>query len=437
VPGSISDVINSLWKGCPEAAKNTLDDAALWLSDTRPGNSSVSADAVKLTEDRIDSILRQTASHILATADYERNDRLWPAHYAVFMTNPLNVSYGACGIVLYLLETIDRQPESIWRWLEARAVDHHTYPPGLLFGLAGIAFTFHKMGKQEAAEQVMKRLYQSPLLYEEPGLALGAAGWGLMSLYFYIQTRSESYLRKALEAGEYLLKSAHRNDNNNCFWRGNYDQRVHYGYGYGASGIGLFLLYLNVASGRKDFLDAAVAALEHDLEYKIESDVGYQWKRFEGDSLLYPYWIHGNAGIGSIVLRFYKILKLEKYKALAERIAEDTYIKYSFIPGLYEGLAGIGEFMLDAYCIVEDQKYYQYALDIAETLIWFGIPKADGIAFPGRWLTRVSHDYATGAAGIGLFLSRIKNKAPRYFVDLDVEALEQLKYSLRPAQIFS
>ncbi|WP_424851791.1 hypothetical protein [Streptomyces sp. SAI-170] len=111
-------------------------------------------------------------------------------------------------------------------------------------------------------------------------------------------------------------------------------------------------------------------------------------------------------------------LGIEGYGELARCIADDTYVKYAFVPGLFEGLSGIGEFMLDMYVFTGEERYRRNAFDIAETLLWFRIEGEDGTAFPGRWLTRISHDYATGSAGVGLFLSRLVRPHPRHFVDL-------------------
>jgi lantibiotic modifying enzyme len=284
--------------------------------------------------------------------------------------------------------------------------------------LAGIAYTFLEIGFEEKAEEVMAILYQSPLLYKEPGMFLGAAGWGLVSLYFYVQTGKEIYLDQAVQAGEYLLQTAQLKGET-CYWRCHLDESVHYGFGYGASGIALFMAYLHVLTRRADFRACAIQGLEFDLASKVESEVGWQWKRFQNDTLLYPYWIHGSAGIGSTLIRFYHLLGIERYKSLACEIAVETFIKYSFIPGLFEGLAGIGEFMLDMFYFTGEKVYRHNAFDVADTILWFKIDKPEGIAYPGRWLTRISNDYGTGSAGIGLFFTRLLRSRGRLFVDLD------------------
>jgi len=381
------------------------------------------ADLARLTAD-LENTSEKMTRYILHTAEYERTDRLWPAHFLVFVTNPLNVAYGACGTALFLHSSrrMRELPGDVIAWMLKQPLSVETYPPGLYVGLAGIAYTFLEIGLEEKAEAVMAMLYQSPLLYEEPSMFLGAAGWGLASLHFFSQTGKQVYLDRAVQAGEHLLQTA-QHEGEACYWRCNQDERVHYGFGYGASGIALFLTYLHLLTGRADFRTYAMRGLEFDLANKVETEVGWQWKRFQDDTVVYPYWIHGSAGIGSTLIRLYHLLGIERYESLARQIAEDTFVKYSFIPSLFEGLAGIGEFMLDMFYFTGDVTYRHNAFDIADTLLWFKIDKPEGVAYPGRWLTRISNDYATGAAGIGLFFTRLLRPCGYFFVDLNPEAV--------------
>ena len=369
------------------------------------------------------------ASYLIRTADYGRTDRLWPAHFLVFATNPLNLAYGACGPVMFLRSSgrVRELPADVIAWMLKQPISVETYPPGLYVGLAGIAMTFQEIGLQEKAETVMATLYQSPLCYQEPSMFLGAAGWGLASLYFFSHTGKEVYLDRAVEAGEYLLGTAEHEDQV-CYWRCNLDERIHYGFGYGSSGIALFLMYLHVVTGRDDFGACAIRGLEFDLANKVESKMGWQWKRFEHDTVLYPYWIHGSAGIGNILIRFYHLLGIGRYETLARRVAEDTFVKYASIPSLFEGLAGIGELMLDMLYFTKDETYRRNAFDIADTILWFKIEKPEGVAYPCRWLMRISNDYATGGAGIGLFFSRLLRPSRRPFVDLPLDAVVGSRY---------
>lgn len=354
---------------------------------------------------------------LVHNADYARRDRLWPAHYLVFATNPLSVAYGACGPALFLHESTGKLDLQIVHWLRSQALSVETHPPGLFPGLAGIASTYWRLGLDEEAREAMALAYRSPLLWAEPCLYFGIAGWGMVSLEAYLRTREQGYLDHAARAGDALIRSAEHHPDGQ-YWRTRQDGLVHYGFGFGASGIALFLLYLHEATGNDRYRTHACRALEYDIAHKVESKVGWQWKRYEDDTVLYPYWIHGSAGIGSVLIRFHQLTGEARYAELARRVADAVTIKYAFVPSLFEGLAGIGEFLLDMHIYTGEERYLQDAVDVGATILWFRVNTSHGVAFPGRWLTRLACDYATGAAGIGLFLSRLRRPRSRPFVDI-------------------
>jgi hypothetical protein len=358
------------------------------------------------------------ARYVLSTTDTSRTDRLWPAHFAVFGTNPLSIAYGACGPALLLHQVFGEVPAEVRGWMLTQPVDVESYPPGLYLGSAGVACTLFELGMEERAEEVMCTTYRSPLLYAEPSFVLGAAGWGFASLFLHQRTGRQLYLDRAVDAGEHLLQTA-ETEGDACCWRHSLDERVHYGFGYGASGIALFLLHLALRTGRDDFLAAAKRGLEYDLDKRSETSTGWQWRRFEEDNLVEPYWLHGSAGVGTAVIRFYRHLGDRRYLEMAEKIAEGAGVKFTLVSSQWEGMSGIGEFLLDMYRATGNSAYRSHARDLAETILWYGIEKRGGLAFPGRWLNRICTDYATGSAGIGLFLHRLVNPCPWWFADLE------------------
>ncbi|MBF8190706.1 lanthionine synthetase C family protein [Nonomuraea sp. K274] len=382
-------------------------------------SSLINEAAASRLEAEVEDTLKKTAGHMAQAAEYARTDRLWPAQELVFTTNPLSLAYGACGPALFLRFSgaLLEFPDDISVWMKNRRISVDDYPPGLYIGLAGIASTFHEVGMPEEAEEAMDVLYQSPLLYEESNVFLGAAGWGIASLHLYSQTEKQNYLDWAVRCGEHILQAAQQ-EGETCFWPCNSDGRIHYGFGYGASGIGLFLLYLYRATDRADFCNAAIQALEYDLANRFESDVGWLWSRFEGDNLVRPYWMQGSAGVGSVAIRFFRFLGIDKYLSVAQRIADDAFIKYTVNPGLFSGLTGIAEFMLDMFRFTGHEEYRGRALDMADTILRFKIDRPDGVAWPDRWLRQISYDYSSGGSGIGLFFSRLVSLHDRPLLDL-------------------
>lgn len=355
--------------------------------------------------------------YIFATADYSRRDRLWPAHFELFGTNPMSLAYGASGTGMMVADISGAVPDEVRAWMLGQPLRADAFPPGVYTGLAGIAYALYESGLHDAGEAAMKEAYRSKLLLADNGILFGAAGWGMISLYFYDCTGDEQYLDWGVRAGRHLVETAVR-DADGVSWEFTREGRVHLGYGFGASGIATFLLYLGLRTGDQRFLGCARDALDFDLSHAQETPNGVTWGRYKEDVLTLPYWMHGGAGVGTAAVRFYHHLGEERYLHWAERIAEGASIKWSVLPALLEGLSGIGEFMLDMYLATGEEKHRQRAQDLAETVLLFRIPKPDGFAFPGRWLTRISNDYATGSAGIAQFLGRVVKPGPRRLVDL-------------------
>jgi hypothetical protein len=78
----------------------------------------------------------------------------------------------------------------------------------------------------------------------------------------------------------------------------------------------------------------------------------------------------------------------------------------------------MGESLLDMYFLTGEPFYMKKAQQKATQILMYRIEQPKGIAFPGRYLFKISHDYGVGGAGIGLFLNRLVQLAPRRFHDI-------------------
>jgi hypothetical protein len=412
LPSAVGTLIEALLAGAIDDAETLL---ARWpnqpcVAVPAPSCTALAAVAPASAADAI-------CEHLLGSYDAQRADRLWPAHYAVFETNPLGLAFGAAGPLLLLRRRDRTVPDEINDWIGAAPIDAERHPPGLFSGLAGMAVAFAEAGLSGPAARAMAALRDSPLRFAEPGIAHGAAGWGLAALHLNASGLAADGVALAISAGEHLLRTAEEMDGG-LAWRSAADGLVHCGFGHGASGIGLFLMHLFRRTDDARFRAAALRALAGDIAHRIETEVGWQWPRWLGDGIAYPYMVHGSAGIGAVALRMARWLGDDKASGWARRIAEDTAIKYSYIPGLFEGLAGVGEFQLDMALALREERFMAAALDIAETIRWFEVSRPPGVTYPGRWLARCSADYATGAAGIGLFFARLARPGLRLLFDL-------------------
>jgi len=344
--------------------------------------------------------------YCLALADYERQDRLFPAYGAVFHTNPLSLSYGACGVV-HAIQFMGRKvPERAIDWILQPTSDRDRYPPGMYMGLSGLAWTVLDLGRSAVAGRILALGDAHPLRHRSFDLFHGTAGWGLANLRFFLQMKDELYLTKAIEAGELLLRSSQRNEKG-TFWTT--DDAIALGLAHGPSGVSLFLLYLYSATGREEFLATGIKALDYDLNSGVPTrDGGLSWRRHDDNaSIIYPYWRYGSAGIGMVLVRYYWLLGDKRYRDYLEKVFLDLNRKYAIFPGLFIGLTGIGEALLDFYHFTGEERFYRAAHRIATGLSLFGIEREEGLAFPGDGLTRICCDLATGSAGIGRFFHRL------------------------------
>lgn len=378
----------------------------------------LTAEAMELPalREEIANTLVGIGSYIRATAAPERNDRLWPASAELFSTNPMSLAHGATGTALFLHRRNLLDPV-ILEWLENRKLSSITYPPGFWVGLAGIAYVLSELGMTARAEKVLALCYESPLAYAHPSLFNGCAGWGLVSLRFFEQTQREEYLLRAIEAAEWYLNSAVKGEAG-WSWPVAAEKKMPLGFGYGASGIALFLLMVGRVTDDERFIEAARQAFEFDFAHRLDTNQGWVWPANIGEMIVVPYWGSGSAGIGGVALRLYQYLGDARYLEIADTIAEATFAKWAIQPGLHSGLTGIAEFMLDCHLHIGRPQYLERAYDIARTLLLYRIYRSQGVAYPDRWLQRISNDVAAGSAGVGLFLHRLLQLERNPFVDL-------------------
>lgn len=350
-------------------------------------------------------IVEGIVAHIHSVADYGRKDRLFPADPKLFTTNPVSLAYGAAGVAHALQKITGKSQERTIDWILNFPITTETCPPGLYVGMSGIGWCLLEMGAIQEAEEVLQRTFNHPLLEDAADLFFGLAGWGMANLRFFLATGNELYLDKAKEAGEKLLAKCIR-EVTGCCWRSADQSSL--GLAHGSSGIALFLLYLYLASGDERYVDIGQEALNFDLAAAFSTkDGGTTWAHSkDAPSPVYPYWRYGSAGVGMATLRFSRLPGLSHYGALLEQIFIDTDRKYSVSPGRFMGLAGLGEFMLDMHEVTGEARFLKSAVNVATGVVNFRVERG-GIAFPGTALSRLSCDYGTGSAGIGLFLNRL------------------------------
>jgi hypothetical protein len=384
-----------------------------------------------------EEVVEGVCDYLLASADYGRTDRLVPADAKVFATNPLSLAHGACGVAHALHRMKGGVPSEVLDWILSRNVSQERYTPGLYFGLSGIAWVLLELGAKEQAEQLMKSTYGHPLLYESVDLFYGLSGWGMANLRFFLETHDELYLDRAKGAGLRILEMS-RETEGSCYWE--YQGEISFGLAHGASGVSLFLLFLYLATKDEVYLDAGRKGLDFEIGHGVDCPGGgISWVSRQGkDRIVLPYWKYGSAGVGMSLLRYNKLVPEKRYETILDRIFLDTDRKYAVFPGKFMGLAGIGDFILDMYRFTGCQTYLESAHKIARGLMLFKLEKGSGVAFPGDRLLRISCDYGTGSAGVGLFLQRLRTNGESDFMldtlfDCSAQPMAHMSLSTRPA----
>jgi len=417
-PKSVCDLATALIDKSPEKRPTPSQVIEILSRDDEVSSPNFATDGgdADLT---YQSYVRRITEYILAVATYDRRDRLFPSDGSIFKTNPLSLSYGACGVAYALNKIEHKVPEEVINWILSCNKHVTLIPPGLYIGLAGIAWSMLELGLEEESRKVLASTYNHPLLHDAFDIYFGIAGWGMANLRFFMEFQDELYLQKAEVAGTHLIENLSE-DARGYYWP--FDGKIPLGYAHGQSGISLFLLYLYLAGGKERFLDVGMKALEFEMNNSTPSMKGesLSWRRFADEGyIVYPYFKIGSAGVGTAVLRYYRLLGEKKYRDMLEMIYFDTTRKYTLFPGLFSGLAGLGEFLLDLHRVTNESHHFDAAYRVAAGISLFKIEKKQGLAFPGDMLRRISCDYGTGSAGVGHFLHRLTHREEEGAFNLD------------------
>lgn len=398
-------------------------DPRLW---SEPVPLALPAPATPAPGDAAHTRMRETVSgvarRIVETADPRRDDRLFPADVTVFETNPLSVAYGATGVLRALQRMTGEVPSHLLAWALCEDADSDRYAPGLHVGQSGIAWALAELGHVDVARTLLDRAGVHHLLLRRADMSRGCAGYGMARLRLWQLDGDAWHLDEALAIGVHLARTAVHDERGACWPVAGHDgeTRTPVGYAYGASGIALFLLYLHHATVDASFSELGRAALEFDLRQGVRvNDRTRAYPSYASDApqdspVLRNYWEEGTAGVTTTALRYLASRPDdEPLRALIAESLADSCRKYTNMPMLFHGLAGLGNVLLDAYELSGERRWLDEAWRAGEGVQLFAVQRpGGGVAFPGEQALRESADFATGSAGVGLFLQRLTEAAP-------------------------
>ncbi|MFG3342138.1 class III lanthionine synthetase LanKC [Glycomyces sp. NPDC048151] len=370
-----------------------LDDAVDLIAPPEYAYEAPSTDPDHWPEVR-DALARA----IRASATPEREDRLFPGDVQQFESGGLGLAYGAAGVLLALDVSGAGRSEVYEDWLLRRAVDPAPGSRlGLYDGLSGAAFTLDRLGHHQAALDTVDVVLGEDWKSLGGDLFGGLAGIGLNLLHLG-QTRGEADLAAAGLACAGLVPDRIAVETAGGAQSGGRDPWA--GLMRGGAGRAMLLMRAFDATGDTGYLDAAAAGLRADLVRSVVRSNGS--REIDEGWRTMPYLEAGSVGLGIALDAYLAYRPDPSFAEASAQIALAARSPMYILPGLFTGRAGILYYLAG--------RSGRPAADPAvreqvRALAWHALPYADGMAFPGTGLLRLSMDLATGGAGILLALA--------------------------------
>jgi len=348
----------------------------------------------------------QIARSILASATPDRSDRLFPGDIEQFTSGGLSFGYGAAGVLYALAVTGAGRYPAYEQWLLERV--QRPGPGarlGFYDGLHGIGYALAELGYRQQALDLIEMVHSERWEDLSLDLASGLAGVGL-NLAHLAQLTGESHLRDlALRVAEVVASRLGGVTDVPTVSGG---RHPYAGLMRGSSGPALLFIRLYELTGQTALLDYAATALRQDLRRCVRRPDGSLHVN-EGWRTL-PYLDRGSAGIGMVLDHYLLHREDEEFAQASGDILPAALSPFYIQPGLFAGRAGLIVYLAHRYGPAAASQ--PDTLRQMRRLNWHAIAHADGIAFPGEQLLRLSTDLATGSAGILLALGAVLNDQP-------------------------
>jgi predicted Ser/Thr protein kinase len=336
---------------------------------------------------------------IMAGADLDRGDRLFPGDVAQFHPGGgTSLAYGAAGVLYALHQTgAGRFPEYD-DWLRKHALDAAT-GIGLYDGLHGVAHVLGELGYRQDALDAIDRSLTAPFDDRDSGLHSGLSGIALNLLHF----ADEPGLRAA--ATRLIDLVADRLGRVDDVPEISGDGNPRAGLMFGSSGAALLFLHAYERHADSGLLDLAETALRQDLRRCVRDEAGTLQVNQGWRTL--PYLEEGSAGIAVVLDRYLRHRPDDELAADLAALRRVNRSRYFVQPGLFMGRAG-----LIASAALQADREDDVIAELVRGLGWHAVPYAGGLAFPGNQLLRLSMDLATGSAGVLLALGAALHEQP-------------------------
>ena len=361
-----------------------------------PTREQVAADPLG----RLAWLRERVADAVLASADPDDPDRVFPTIPQGLQTNTLCVAYGTAGVVHALRRAGRALPDGLVERLRRDTVDKRaTLPPGLYVGAAGIAWVLADCGLLDEAADVLAGADDSALIQRDATLHAGSAGLLLAHLGLYGHTLDERHVDRALALADALPG----NDGLTALI-GAHDAT---GLMHGRTGIALALQQLAGVTGEERHLRRAVALLHAELDRAEDPDApGLLFPISAKDRRILPYLYCGTAGLMLAATRCLRLTGDERLAEAMPRLRLPLHQPYTIMPGLFQGMSGLVFALAEHAALTGDEGSRAGALRGARSLFKYAIGHQSGVRFLGDQLLRFSSELWSGSAGVLLALAQ-------------------------------
>lgn len=358
-------------------------------------------------EDGVDDVLTGIAAGIWESAEFSRNDRIFPGDPKQFTENSVGVAHGASGNLLTHSGS-ETEREQTLDWIEWASTRLSSPSYGFFDGVAGIAYTLRRFGRFDTAGLLMNELLNIDFERLPSDLYGGLAGIGTFMIE-EATNRPSKQINDALDAITSVL--AERLDEPVDYIRDvNGVPTAATGKGglmHGLTGQAIFWIRHYEYCGNEIDLDRAERALDVDLGLCVTVEDG-SMQLNEGWRTL-PYIGSGSVGVAMALLRLREHRKRTTHRDALVGIVQCARPEFAIQSNLLNGRAGFVYFLCQLYESDDSDLVTMEGIERhANHLRSHAVINRTGIHFPGEQIMRLSTDWATGSAGVFAALERYK-----------------------------
>lgn len=349
----------------------------------------------------------EAASALAAMADPDHPLRIYPTIAEGYTTNTLCVGYGTAGVIHALRASGLDIPDAAVERLRREAVDRaDELAPGLLAGLAGIAWVLADCGLPEEAGHLLDLAAKHPLTERNATYAEGGAGVAMASGALFGHTGDPRDLERAVALARGVPEGAGLTAALGA------DDAV--GLFHGRAGIALMLRQLDALCGDDEFTRRGLRLLHAELDQAADA-AGRPDRRGT------PHLSAGTAGIVHAASRYLAATDDGRLAEAMPLMLRQLDTKHARSAGLCQGLSGQVLALAEYARVSGGGHWRERAVEVARGLSKFAVPHESGVRFLGDQNLRYSAELWSGSAGIVLALSQLLDPGPNPLFTLDEE----------------